>query len=143
MTHDEIHAFVDRFARAWSAQDLDALLECYDERAEVVSPVFRTVNGIAAIERSFQDLFLAFSSVSTDVHDIVIDAVAQGAVLVFTTHATQQGEFLGFPGSGRRTSTQMAFVFHFRGGRIISERRLYDFTGVLMQLGILKARGAK
>ena len=141
MTHNEIQTFVERFVRAWAAEDLEALLECYDEHAQVTSPLFHTVKGITAIEKLHQDLFLAFSDIVADVHDIVIDAEHERAVVVFTTHATQNREFLGFPASGRRTATQMAFIFHFNDGGIVSERRLYDFTGLLMQLGILKAKG--
>jgi len=142
MTRNEIQTLVESFVRAWAAEDLDALVECYDKHAELISPLLHTVRGIEAIERSHQDLFLAFSEVVTDVHDLVIDVENQRAVLVFTTHATQRREFLGFPASGRRTATQMAFIFHFKGARIVAERRLYDFTGFLMQLGILKAKGA-
>jgi steroid delta-isomerase-like uncharacterized protein len=87
-----------------------------------------------------QDLFLAFADVVAEVHDVVIDTTEQRAVLVMTIHATQRGELLGFPASGRTMANQMSFVFHFKNGRIISERRLYDYGGFLMQLGILKAR---
>jgi hypothetical protein len=38
--------------------------------------------------------------------------------------------------------TPSAYVFHLKDGRIVSERRIYDFAGFLMQLGILKAKGA-
>lgn len=141
MNYDEIQAFVDRFARAWAAEDLEALLECYDDHAELISPLLHTVRGIAAIERSHQDLFLAFSDAEVDVHDVVIDVEKQAAVLVFTIHATHRGEFLGFPGSGRRTATPSAYIFHLKNGRIISERRVYDYAGFLMQLGILKTKG--
>ena len=103
MTHNEIQTLVDQFVRAWTAEDLDALLECYDEGAELISPLLHTVRGIEAIERSHQDLFLAFSNIATEVHDVVVDVENQQAVLVFTIHATQHGDFLGFAASGRRT----------------------------------------
>jgi steroid delta-isomerase-like uncharacterized protein len=141
MTRIEIQALVERFVRAWTAKDLEALLECYDERAELNSPLLHTVRGITAIERAHQDLFLAFSDVATDVHDVVIDVENQRAVLVFTTHTTQQGDLLGFPASGRRIATPGAYVFHFKNDRIISERRFYDYGGLLMQLGIIKTKG--
>jgi steroid delta-isomerase-like uncharacterized protein len=140
MTREEIKAFVDRFAKAWAAKDIDALLACYDAHAELTSPLLHTQRGIEAIERVHQDLFLAFSDVAVDVHDVVIDTTEQRAVLVMTIQFTQQGEFLGFPASGRRGANQMAFVFRFKGGRIMVERRLYDYGGFLMQLGVLKAR---
>jgi steroid delta-isomerase-like uncharacterized protein len=141
MTYNEIRTLVDQFVRAWTTKDLDALLECYDEGAELISPLLHTVRGIEAIERSHQDLLLAFSNVATEVHDVVVDVENQQAVLVFTIHATQHGDFLAFAASGRRIATPSAFVFHLKNGRIISERRLYDFGGLLMQLGILKAKG--
>jgi steroid delta-isomerase-like uncharacterized protein len=141
MTYDEIQSLVERFARAWAAEDLEALLECYDAHAELISPLLHTVRGIEAIERAHQNLFLAFADGAVDVHDVVIDVDKQRAVLVFTINATHRGEFLGVPASGRRTATSSAFVFHVKDGRIISERRVYDYAGFLMQLGILKAKG--
>src|SRR5712691_9545481 len=140
MTRREIQTLVESWVRAWAAGDIDALLACYDEHAELVSPLLRTVRGIAAIERSHQDLFLAFSDVVADVHDIVIDVENQQAVLVFTIHATHKGDFLGFPGSGRRTANASSYIFRLKDGRIIAERRLYDFGGFLMQLGIIKTK---
>jgi steroid delta-isomerase-like uncharacterized protein len=141
MTRDEIQAFVDRWRQAWVTEDLEALLACYDEHVELISPLFKTMRGIEAVERSHQDLFMAFRDIATDIHDIVIDVDRQRAVLVFTIHATQQGEFRGTPASGRRTATPSAFVFHLTNGHIVSERRLYDFGGLLMQLGMIKTKG--
>ena len=140
MTRGEIHEFVTSWVRAWTAEDLEALLACYDDDAELVSPLLGTVRGISAIERSHQDLFLAFADVEVEVHDVVVDEEQQRAVLIFTIHATQQGEFLGFPASRRRTATPSAYAFTLKNGRIGSERRLYDYAGFLMQLGILKTR---
>jgi steroid delta-isomerase-like uncharacterized protein len=140
MTRGEIQSFVESWVRAWTAEDLEALLACYDAQIELTSPLMRTVRGIAAIERGHQDLFRAFADVTVDVHDVVIDVDNQQAVLVFTIQATQKGEFLGFPPSHKRTAAPSAFVFRFKDHRIIAERRLYDFGGFLMQLGIIKTR---
>jgi steroid delta-isomerase-like uncharacterized protein len=141
MTRSEIQALVERFVKAWAGEDIDALLGCYDEQAELVSPLLHTVRGLEAIEGAHQDLFTAFADVAVVVHDIIVDVENQRAVLVFTTHATQKGEFLGFPPSQRRIASPSAYVFHLKDGRIVFERRIYDFAGFLMQLGILKAKG--
>jgi ketosteroid isomerase-like protein len=90
MTRSEIQALVERFVTAWAGEDIDALLECYDEQAELVSPLLHTVRGLAAIEGAHQDLIMAFADVAADVHDIVVDVENQRAVLVFTIHATQK-----------------------------------------------------
>ena len=140
MTREEIQALVDQFVSAWTAQDLERLLACYDEHAELISPLLHTQKEINGIERAHQDLFIAFADMVADVHSVVIDVERQQAVLVLTISATQRGDFHGFPASGRRVTTPTAFVMQLKDGRIMSERRLYDYGGFLMQLGILKAR---
>jgi hypothetical protein len=35
-----------------------------------------------------------------------------------------------------------SFLFFFADGRIKREIRIYDFTGILVQLGVLKAKPA-
>jgi len=135
-----MRTFVESWVRAFAAEDLDALLAFYDPQAELVSPLLHTVRGIDAIERSHQDLFVAFTNVTADIHDIIVDVESQQAVLVFTIHGTQRGELLGFPPSGRRSSTPSAYVFRLKDDRIIAERRVYDYGGVLIQLGIIKPR---
>jgi ketosteroid isomerase-like protein len=44
------------------------------------------------------------------------------------------------PSTGRKSLNRCAFVFTFKDGLIASEIRLYDFTGWLVQLGVLKAK---
>jgi hypothetical protein len=34
------------------------------------------------------------------------------------------------------------FLYELKDGQIARERRIYDFTGLLMQVGLLKARPA-
>ena len=34
----------------------------------------------------------------------------------------------------------MVFLFEFQDGRIVRERRIYDFTGLLVQIGVLSAK---
>jgi hypothetical protein len=36
----------------------------------------------------------------------------------------------------------VVFVLTFRNGRIAKEARIYDYTSMLMQLGVLRARTA-
>jgi hypothetical protein len=32
------------------------------------------------------------------------------------------------------------FFYRLENGRIVHERRIYDFTGLLLQIGVLKAK---
>jgi len=48
----------------------------------------------------------------------------------------------GYPGSGKHFTLKVAFVLRFAGDLIAAETRVYDFTGMLVQLGVLRAKGA-
>jgi steroid delta-isomerase-like uncharacterized protein len=143
MTSDEIRSFLDRFVRAWEKQDVKALGACYCQDCTVVSPIFHTVRGRAQVERSYTDLFRAFASPAVRVDDMVISTgEPPRAVLVWTVQAIHAGELFGMPGSGKRIERTAAYILTFRDGLIVNERRVYDFTHMLMQLGVLKAKPA-
>jgi steroid delta-isomerase-like uncharacterized protein len=140
MTSDEMRAFIDRHLRVWASQDLPAIVANYDDDCEIASPLFQTIRGREQIESSWRELLQSLSDWEFEVTDIIVDRDADRAVLLFTGHATQRGEFLGVPPTGRRSQNRCAFVYGFKDGRIHREARLYDFTGMLVQLGVLKAK---
>jgi steroid delta-isomerase-like uncharacterized protein len=143
MTGDEIRSFLDRFVRAWEKQDVPALGTCYTTDCTVVSPIFHTVRGRAQVERSYTDLFRAFANPSVHVDDLVISTDnPPRAVIIWTMQAIHAGEIFGMPGSGKRIERTAAYILTFRDGLIHNERRLYDFTNILMQMGVLKAKPA-
>ncbi|MGE0461532.1 MAG: ester cyclase [Vicinamibacterales bacterium] len=143
MTSDEIRAFLDRFVHAWERQDVAALSACYADDCEVVSPIFGTMKGRAQVEKSYTDLFKAFASPTIRLDDTIVANRDQArAVIVWTVQSTHVGEVFGMPATGRRIERTMAYLFTLRDGLIIRERRVYDFTSMLMQLGVLKARPA-
>ena len=141
MTTDEIKAFVARFIDLWQHENLPALLDCYADNARIESPMFHTVQRRPEIERSFKNLFGAFDEWDFRIDDILIDRGPEDrAVVVYTAHVTHRGDLFGMPGTGRRVESSGELILRFENGRIVSERRLYDFTGLLVQLGVLKAR---
>ena len=46
------------------------------------------------------------------------------------------------PGSGRRVQFDCVLILDIDNGLITHERRIYDFTGVLIQLGVLRGKPA-
>jgi steroid delta-isomerase-like uncharacterized protein len=139
MAEAEIRDLLDRFVAAWVRLDIPTLLTLYTPDCKIVSPVFHEVRGTAQMKHSYEDLFAAFDAPTIRVEEIVIDGGGRRAVLVWTSQTTHRGEIFGMAGTGRRLEARMVFVFTFRDGRIASEVRVYDFTRVLLQLGILKA----
>ena len=46
------------------------------------------------------------------------------------------------PPTGKSFRVPAVFLYDLKDGQIARERRIYDFTGVLMQVGLLKAKPA-
>ena len=141
MTSDEIRAFVRKHEEAWVRRDVDALIVDYADDCEVVSPMFRNVRGKAGVEGSFRDLFRAFGEWTIVVDDVLIDHEGGDRCAILTTaNAVQAGEIFGFPASGRRFELHVVRFLRFEHHKIVSDKRFYDFSSMLMQLGILKAK---
>ena len=140
MTRDEIAALFAKREKATSRQDADAIAALYAEDAVVESPLGGTHQGREAIRAVFDKFFEAFSDATATTDDLIIDG--DQAVLVVTTSGTDTGGFMGMAASGKPTLLPMVFVCQLKDGLITHERRIYDFTGMLVQIGVLKARPA-
>jgi steroid delta-isomerase-like uncharacterized protein len=138
MTRQETIAFFAHRDELWRRRDAAALAAGHTERGIVISPMFATVQGRAAVETSYRNLFAAFAEFEFETLEVIVDAdrVAQ----VFKVRATHTKEFFGVPGTGRRFETQGVLVFKLEGDQIAHERRIYDFTALLIQIGVLKAK---
>jgi predicted ester cyclase len=114
---------------------------CYGDAATLSSPMFSRVIGRDRIEKSYVDLFRVFDQWRIAIEQMVIDTVDGGRGMVLTTsQTTHTGELFGYAATGRRITLHSALIFEFSNGLISAETRLYDFTGMLMQLGVLMAK---
>ena len=52
------------------------------------------------------------------------------------------GAFLGMSPTGKAFAVPGVFLFELRDGKIVRERRIYDFTSLLIQTGLMKAKPA-
>jgi predicted ester cyclase len=62
------------------------------------------------------------------------------AAQVLAIEGTDSGQFLGLPPTGKSFRIPAVFLYDFKDGQIARERRIYDFTGLLVQIGLLKAK---
>src|SRR5512140_2730132 len=141
MTRQEILAFfADRQAR-WDAHDAPALAADHAETGTVQSPMHGTRRGRHAITGSYSALFEAFPDWRFVSEELIIDGdhVAQP----FAAEATHVGDFMGLAGTNRRFRVQGVRVYELADGLIQSERRYYDFTSLLLQIGVLRGKPAK
>lgn len=141
MTRPEILAFFASRQVHWNAHDVEALSAGHAEDGVVQSPMHGTRKGRADIADSYSALFGAFPDWRFTGDDMLIDGdrVAQ----VFTAEAIHVGEFMGLAGTNRRFRIQGVRIYNLSGGLIQTERRLYDFTGLLIQVGVLRGKPAK
>ena len=139
MTRDEIAALFARRQQAWDRLDAAALAADYTEDATVDSPLAGgSTIGRDAIERLFATYFAAFPDMKLELETPLIDddSVAQ---LVRIT-GTDIGGFMGMSPARRKMTFRCAFFHTVSDGKIVRERRVYDFTGLLIQVGLLKAK---
>lgn len=129
-----------RRTEAWAQRDAKALAATYADDGSINSPMFPHADGREAIERSFDKLFRVFPDWDITLDDPCISG--NRAMQVCKVRATQRGEFMGIPGTGKRLEFDGVLIFDLRDGLIVRERRIYDFTGVLIQLGVLRGKPA-
>src|SRR5215208_844136 len=138
MSRDEILALIKRREDAWMTRDAAALTATHAENGTVVSPFGGVQEGRAEMERIYKLWFAAFPDIVFHQDDVLIDG--DRAVLVGRMAATHSGDFFGLAPTGRHFEAQIAFVLKFAAGVVQEERRIYDFTGLLVQVGVLKAK---
>jgi steroid delta-isomerase-like uncharacterized protein len=134
---------LDFFTRRWEAyEDLDAaaLAADYADNAVIESPSAGVLTGRDAVARTYRVIFSAFLDLTMTVDNLIIDG--NSAVSVLSLEGTHIGEFLGLPPTGKRFTLPAVFFYQFENGKIVRERRIYDFTGLLVQIGVLKAKRA-
>lgn len=138
MTREEIVAFFDRHQEAYDNLDAAALAADYADDCSVESPMWGTHRGRAAVEGVYRKVFDAFLDHKIRTDSLVIDGSRVAWVL--SLEGTDIGGFMGLPPSGKGFRVPAVFLFEFKDRRVARERRIYDFTGLLVQIGVLKAK---
>jgi len=138
MSRDEILALLQRRRDAWDARDAAALAATHAEKGVVISPTGGVLEGRDEIERVYRLWISAFTGITFSVDEVLIDG--DRAVQIARLSGTHAGEFFGLAPTGRQVEVQVALVYRVADGAIVEERRIYDFTGVLVKVGVLKAK---
>ena len=137
---ETIRELLARHEEAYRLRDARALAAHYAPDAAVSSPMFPRAHGREAIETTYAKLFRVFPDWTMTFEEPCVDD--QRAMVVCRITGTQQGEFMGLPGTGKRLEFDCVLCVDFSDGLIVRERRIYDFTGLLIQLGVLKGKPA-
>jgi steroid delta-isomerase-like uncharacterized protein len=141
MMRSEIEALLDRRQGAWERLDAAALAADHAVDGVVDSPLAGgAAVGREHIERLYATYFTAFTDLRVEPEEVLIDG--NRAAVVARMSGTHTGAFMGMAPTGRVLTASIVFIYELEAGHIARERRIYDFTGVLVQVGLLKAKPA-
>jgi steroid delta-isomerase-like uncharacterized protein len=133
MTSESIAAASSRLRDGYARLDPAALAANYALNCVVESPVAGRHVGRAAVERAFQGIFAAFPDLRLDGEECLV--FGNRAVWVTTVTGTDNGGFMGLPPTNKPFSAPTIFMFSFgTNGEIVHERRMYDFSRLLLHL---------
>lgn len=138
MTRDETQRFFDRRLDAWRNRDIEALTLDHTEDCVLESPLAGIVTGRAAIENVNRGFLVSFPDFNLENPDLIVED--SRVVQMVTMSGTNTGGFMGLPPTGKRFNLPVVVICTFRDGKIAHERRIYDFTGFLVEIGVLKAK---
>ena len=141
MTREEISALLTRRRQAYERRDAFGLASLYSETGVVESPMAgSSVTGRAAITELFERWFKAFPDIVQTFEEPLIDG--NRVVQTVRSEGTDRGEFLGLAPTGKPFNIRVVLVATTKDHQIVHEQRIYDFTGMLVQIGVLKAKPA-
>jgi predicted ester cyclase len=138
MTRDAIAALFAKRQQAYADLDAISLAADYAEDVVIDSPISGQ-HGKAEALRGIEAVFDAFIDMRLTTTALIIDPpwVAQTAII----EGSNLGGLFGRRPNGLPFCLSAAFVYRLRNGQITFEQRIYDFTGLLAQVGMGVARG--
>jgi steroid delta-isomerase-like uncharacterized protein len=142
MTRDEMRVVIDAYMQAWNERKPEAIARFHSLNGVAESPMYSTLHGRQAIEEAARAFYASFPDFSQTVEVTVIEP--PHAAVFSRVSATHVNEFFGLPGTGRHFEFRTSwFIKVGEDGLVEHVRRVYDFTGLLVQLGVLRAKPAK
>jgi steroid delta-isomerase-like uncharacterized protein len=133
MTTEEIAAVFARLQSAYDRHDAAAITAEYAEDCVVDGPIAGVHMGRPAVEKTLRTIFAAFPDLAMGVEELLI--VGNRIVWTGRSHGTDTGGFMGLPQTGKPFSLTWIFLFTLDENRkILRERRVYDFSRMLLQL---------
>lgn len=138
MTREEIVRFFDLRLQDWRARNPERLAAGHAVDGTVVSPMFGALHGRVEITDSYLRLFDTFPDWFFKSEELIIDG--QRVAQHFVATATHVGEFMGSPGTNRHGRIEGVLLYTMKDGLILHEQRQYDYSALLIQIGVLRSK---
>jgi steroid delta-isomerase-like uncharacterized protein len=140
MTRQDVEEVFARRQEALERRDAAMLALLHSEDGVLESP---TAGGIVSGRRAIEDVYRAWFTAFPDAAFIVDEPLLIDGNRVaqrLTLTGTDTGSFLGLPPTGKAFRMPIVALCAMADHQIAHERRIYDFTGLLIQIGVLKAK---
>jgi steroid delta-isomerase-like uncharacterized protein len=141
MSQADLQRVTDRFIASINGHDAAALAALYAADCAVESPFFSALQGRAMVEESFRQWFAIFPDCVVTIESMIVDPPRVATAGMVT--ATHEGDLFGLPPTHKKVEFRIVLLTEIEDGLITRERRVYDFTGLLVQVGVLRAKPAK
>jgi len=139
MTREEITDLVTRCRIALANHDTKALVAAHAEGCTIESPTAGGVaTGRAAVAKVYDAWFNGFPDLKVAAGDLLIDGNHAAHCMVLS--GTDTGGFLGMPATGKPFRVPLVWVIEADNGLVTHARPFYDFSGLLIQIGVLKVK---
>ena len=139
MTRKQVEALIVRREKAQSQHDVPGISVLYTDDVVVESPMAGgRVHGRAAVDEVNHAWIAAFPDAAFTRETLVIEGDV--AVWIGEVRGTDTGGFMGIAATGKPFRLPMVLVYTVQDGFICREQRIYDFSGMLIQIGVLKAK---
>jgi steroid delta-isomerase-like uncharacterized protein len=135
-----INKVLKGWLEVWPSHDAPALAAVFAKDAVYTSMLAGAICGRKAVEALYRDWFTAFPDMQFQVDSQLIHK--DRAAILWSQTGTHTGEFCGLSGTGRIFVLPGSFFMTFKDGQIVHMRSIYDFSGLLLQLGLLRAKPA-
>ena len=137
MSREETLQFFARRQVQYENFDAAGLAADYADDAVIESPLSGQ-HGKRDAEANLRNIFSAFMDFKMTPEAVIVDGTRVAQLV--TSEGTNIGGLFGLPPSGKPFKTSVVMIYELRGRQIVREQRVYDFTGVLLQVGVLKAK---
>jgi steroid delta-isomerase-like uncharacterized protein len=138
MHREDIELFLKERQQAQQDRDSRGMVARFAVDSVAESPTHGTIRGREAIREVYQTWFDAFPDLKYTQDDYVLDG--DRLAIFFTASGTHMKAFANIPATGHHMSISGVFLLTFRDGRVVNEKRYYDSTALLLQIGVLKAK---
>ena len=139
MTRDEIVRMFAQRQDAVDGRNIDFIVSQHAAECEQISPLAgKTVRGREAIGQLYETWFTGFPDLKWNSEELLIDD--DRVTQILTLSGTDTGGFMGMPPTGKPFRLPIVWLFTVKDQQFTHVRPIYDFTGLLVQVGLLKAK---